>query len=370
MDGVSFDGSANVTHYDTCYTASDTAEKTVSVKGFVLETGARVTVNFLESNTAANPTLNVHNGSAYTGAKAIMYRGTSSVSDSSNYYRWQSGDIVDFIYDGTNWVMVGWQTYAYHAESATSSTYATCLSYSTTNLLTASDASTVTSSATIRPSSDGGSSLGNPSYKWGAVYANFIGSSIYPVSTAYINAMQGTASKATSDASGNIITSTYLKSITLVNSSGTDLTFSGRVGVQESGTYVVPNKWPVFLRLTKGSGTTTDIGLRSLLCSYLMGISNNNTSTSSSALSINGAVGCIAILQVYRNSPSDTIPRGRLVSSYRTVSVRGIEAIGESGYLEWSSNPEAVSGTWVAINHTTASSGSYNYCMVLAVRIY
>ena len=371
VDGVSFDGSANVTHYDTCYTASDTAEKTVSVTGFVLETGARVTVNFLESNTAANPTLNVHNGSAYTGAKAIMYRGTSSVSGSSDYYRWQAGDIVDFIYDGTNWVMVGWQTYAYHAESATSSTYATCLSYSTTNLLTASDASTVTSSATIRPSSDGGSSLGNPSYKWGAVYANFIGSSIYPVSTAYINAMQGTASKATSDASGNIITSTYLKSVTLVNSSGTNLTSSGTAGVNETGNYVMPNKWPVLLRLTKGSDTTTDIGLRSLLCSYLMGIPHNNTSISSSSpLGVSGAIGCLAILQVYRTSPSDTIPRGRLVSSYRTVSVRGIETAGESGYLEWSSHPASISGTWVAINHTTASSGSYNYCMVLAVRIH
>ena len=374
VDGVSFDGSANVTHYDTCYTASDTAEKTVSVPGFVLETGARVTVNFLESNTAANPTLNVHNGSAYTGAKAIMYRGNSSVSGSSDYYRWQAGDIVDFIYDGTNWVMVGWQTYAYYAESATSattSTYATCLSYSTTNLLTASDTSTVTSSATIRPSSNGGSSLGSPSYKWGIVYANFIGSSAYPVSTAYINAMQGTASRATSDDSGNIIKSTYLKSVTLVNSSGTDLTFSGRVGVQESGTYVVPNKWPVLLRLTKGSGTTTDIGLRSLLCSYLMGIPNNNISTSSNnSLGVSGAEGCLAILQVYRTSPNDTIQRGRLVSSYSTVSVRGIEASGESGYLEWSSNPASISGTWVAINHTTASSGSYNYCMVLAVRIY
>ena len=371
VDGVSFDGSANVTHYDTCYTDSGTAEKIVSVTGFVLEEGARVTVNFLESNTAANPTLNVHNGSAYTGAKAIMYRGTSSVSGSSDYYRWQAGDIVDFVYDGTNWVMVGWQTYAYHAESATSSTYATCLSYSTTNLLTASDASTVTSSATIRPSSNGGSSLGSPGYKWGTVYANFIGSSDYPVTKAYITDMQGTASKATSDASGNIIKSTYLKSVTLVNSSGTDLTFSGRVGVQESGTYVVPNKWPVFLRLTKGSETTTDIGLRSLLCSYLMGISNNDTSTSSSSpLDMSGAVGCLAILQVYRTSPSDTIPRGRLVRSSKGAYVRGIEASGESGYLKWSSNPATVSGTWVAINHTTASSSSCNYCMVLAVRIY
>ena len=374
VDGVSFDGSANVTHYCTCDTDSRTVEKIVSVTGFVLEEGARVTVNFLESNTAENPTLNVHNGRGYTGAKAIMYRGTSSVSGSSDYYRWQAGDIIDFIYDGTNWVMVGWQTYAHHAESATSastSTYATYLRYSTTNLLTASSTSTVTSAATINPSSDGGSSLGSPNYKWGGVYANFIGSSDYPVSTAYINAVQGTASNATSDGSGNIITSTYLKSVTLVNSSGTNLTSSGTVGVNETGTYVVPNKWPVCLRLIKGSGTTTDIGLRSLLCSYLMGISNTNTSTSSSsALPVNGAVGCIAILQVYRTSSSSTIPRGRLVSSYSTVSVRGIEASGESGYLEWSGNPATVTGTWVAINHTTASSGSYNYCMVLAVRIY
>lgn len=374
VDGVSFDGSANVTHYCTCYTDSGTVEKIVSVTGFVLEEGARVTVNFSESNTASNPTLNVHNGRGYTGAKAILYRGASSVSDSSDYYRWQAGDIIDFIYDGTNWVMVGWQTYAYYAESATSastSTYANYLRYSTTNLLTASDTSTVTSAATIIPSSNGGSSLGSTSSKWGCVYANLIGSPDHPISTAYINAMQGTASKATSDDSGNTITSTYLKSVTLVNSSGADLTFSGRVGVQESGTYVVPNKWPVFLRLTKGSNKYTDIGLRSLLCSYLMGISNNNTSTSSSnSLGVSGYVGCIAILQVYRTSPSDTIPRGHLVKSSSGAYVRGIETAGESGYLEWSSNSASVSGTWVAINHTTASSGSYNYCMVLAVRIY
>lgn len=373
VDGVSFDGSANVTHYCTCDTDSGTVEKIVSVTGFVLEEGARVTVKFLESNTAANPTLNVHSGNAYTGAKAIMYRGTSPVLGSSDYYRWQAGDIIDFIYDGTNWVMVGWQTYAYYAESATSastSTYATCLSYLTTNLLTASDTSTVTSSATIIPSSNGGSSLGSPSYKWGCVYANFIGSSYYPVSDAYIENMYGTASNATSDASGNTITSTYLKSVTLVNSSGTDLSDSGTVGVAESGPYVVPSKWPVLLRLTKGSDKFTDIGLRSLLCSYLMGIPRINTSTSSSDLPIDGAEGCLAILQVYRTSPSDTIPRGRLVSSYSTVSVRGIETAGESGYLEWSSHPASISGTWVAINHTTASSGSYNYCMVLAVRIW
>ena len=375
VDGVSFDGSANITHYCTCDTDSGTAEKIVSVTGFVLEEGARVTVNFSESNTAENPTLNVHNGSGYTGARAIMYRGTSSVSGSSDYYRWQAGDIIDFIYDGTNWVMVGWQTYAYHAESATSastSTYATCLRCSTTNLLTASNTSTVTSSATIRPSSNYVYSLGSYDYQWDRVYAKSVGTLAYPVSTAYITDMQGKASNATADASGNTITSTYLKSITLVNSSGTDLTSSGDTGVNETGTYVVPNNWPVFLRLTKGSDKFTDIGLRSLLCSYLMGIPRVNTSTSGSdALSISGAEGCLAILQVYRTSQSDTIPRGRLVKSYSEVSVRGIAASGGSGTLAWTSYKNAsISGTWVAINHTTASSDASNYCMVLAVRIW
>lgn len=185
VDGVSFDGSANITHYGTCYTASGTEDKTVTITGFVLETGARVTVKFLDSNTASNPTLNVDNGSGYTGAKAIMYRGTSSVSDSSNYYRWQSGDIIDFIYDGTNWVMVGWQTYAYYAESATSAsnatsashatsaTYATNLRYSSTNVLTATDSSTVTSVATIRPKTSGTESLGTSGYRWEGIYANY-----------------------------------------------------------------------------------------------------------------------------------------------------------------------------------------------------
>ena len=186
MDGVSFDGSANITHYGTCYTASDTAEKTVTVTGFVLETGARVTVKFLNSNTASNPTLNVDNGSGYTGAKAIMYHGTSSVSGSSDYYRWQAGDIIDFIYDGTNWVMVGWQTYAYYAESAksastavsasssNSATYANYLRYSATTLLAPVNTSTVKSSATIRPSSSNeGYSLGTTGYKWNYVYANY-----------------------------------------------------------------------------------------------------------------------------------------------------------------------------------------------------
>lgn len=173
IDGMSFNGTASITHYGTCSTTAVTVNKTVSLSGFNLVTGSRIAVKFSYSNTAANPTLNVNS----TGARAICYRGSNAVSDSS-YYRWQAGDIVEFIYDGTNWVIVGWQTYAYYsnsatsASSATSATYATNLRYSSTSVLSATGTSTVTSVATIRPETSGAVSLGTSSYKWDNVYAN------------------------------------------------------------------------------------------------------------------------------------------------------------------------------------------------------
>ena len=172
IDGMAFDGSAAITHYGTCSTAAATAAKVVTKSGFSLETGARIAVKFTYTNTASSPTLNVNS----TGAKAIVYRGTSAVSDSSSYYRWQAGDIVEFIYDGTNWVIVGWQTYAYNSYSATNATYATYatnLRYSSTSVLTATSTTSVTSAATISPSTSGGYSLGNSTYRWNYVYANY-----------------------------------------------------------------------------------------------------------------------------------------------------------------------------------------------------
>ena len=69
IDGVQFDGSANVHHYGSCSTAAGTAEKAVTLAGFTLATGARITVRFTVTNTAANPTLNVNS----TGAKPIQF---------------------------------------------------------------------------------------------------------------------------------------------------------------------------------------------------------------------------------------------------------------------------------------------------------
>lgn len=118
IDGVTFSNDSNITHYTTCSTGASTVAKEASLTGFTLVEGARVAIKFSATNSASNPTLNVNN----TGAKAIKYRGTSAVT-SSNWYRWQAGDIVDFIYDGTNWLMVGWQTYTTNASVASYTTY-------------------------------------------------------------------------------------------------------------------------------------------------------------------------------------------------------------------------------------------------------
>ena len=98
IDGVSFDGSANIVHFGVCNTAAATAAKTVALTGFVLAEGARVAVFFTNTNTANNLTLNVNN----TGAKAI--------SCMKGVYApvglWEANQVVEFIYYSNHWIML------------------------------------------------------------------------------------------------------------------------------------------------------------------------------------------------------------------------------------------------------------------------
>lgn len=98
INGVSFDGTSNITHYGTCSTAAATAAKTVALTSFALVTGAKVMIKFTVTNTASSPTLNVNS----TGAKSIMYRGAAITA---GYLA--SGRVYEFVYDGTNWELVG-----------------------------------------------------------------------------------------------------------------------------------------------------------------------------------------------------------------------------------------------------------------------
>ena len=89
--------------YATCSTAAATVAKVATIADgsstFTLEKGARICVKFTNANTVAAPTLNV--GS--TGAKAIYWYGAALAS--SQY--WQASAVVDFVYNGTQWELVG-----------------------------------------------------------------------------------------------------------------------------------------------------------------------------------------------------------------------------------------------------------------------
>jgi len=102
IDGVSFDGNGDISHYSVCSTSAATAAKTVGVDGFSLVTGARVEIKFLYGNTAANPTLNVNE----TGAiPLVVTAGSTSVAAASG--TWAAGELLTIVYDGANYVIEG-----------------------------------------------------------------------------------------------------------------------------------------------------------------------------------------------------------------------------------------------------------------------
>lgn len=100
QDGIT---GATINRFGNCPTEYTTAAKTVSITDgtFSLEKGARVIVKFRNiANTADNPTLNVAN----TGAKNIFHKGVKITTDKTKALL---AGICDFIYDGTNWHLIG-----------------------------------------------------------------------------------------------------------------------------------------------------------------------------------------------------------------------------------------------------------------------
>lgn len=85
--------------FGTCSVAGDKATKSVACTNFTaLEAGARVAVKFTYANRHSAPTLNVNS----TGAKTITWAGGTHLIDA-----WEAGSVIDFVYDGTNWCIVG-----------------------------------------------------------------------------------------------------------------------------------------------------------------------------------------------------------------------------------------------------------------------
>lgn len=98
--------------YAVCTTSGSTVAKTVSITNFKLVTGVRVFIKFTYAHdSTTKATLNVNN----TGAKSIRYKGYGvfkgyngggSNSDKQYPNTWEAGEIVEFIYDGTEWVSI------------------------------------------------------------------------------------------------------------------------------------------------------------------------------------------------------------------------------------------------------------------------
>ncbi len=85
--------------YGTCSTLASTAKKEVECAGFELYQGARIQVSFNYGNSASTPTLDVNN----TGEKNIYLINT--IIDSSNQLYWTANVKIDFVYNGTGWVL-------------------------------------------------------------------------------------------------------------------------------------------------------------------------------------------------------------------------------------------------------------------------
>lgn len=87
--------------YATCPTAASTAQKVVTTDtgDFSLSAGNMLRVLFTYSNTASAPTLKVDSSAATPYVRVV--------SDTAGaQYQWQAGEVVDFVYDGTYFMMV------------------------------------------------------------------------------------------------------------------------------------------------------------------------------------------------------------------------------------------------------------------------
>lgn len=102
-------------YFGVCETAAATQVKVVSCPGFELKTGSRIAVQFTYGNSASQPKLNV-NG---TGDKFICSTdGMSVIADI-----WRDKETVDFVYDGSWWIAIGYlyATTAYYGLTKLSS---------------------------------------------------------------------------------------------------------------------------------------------------------------------------------------------------------------------------------------------------------
>ena len=153
--------------YGYCQTAADTANKEVTLSPAVttLTSGMIILVGFRYGNTVASPKLTIDGGTTYKN----IYRNANVSAGSDDSLSWCDYEYVFLRYNGSQWVII---------------------SHNPTAL-----ASVGTSITNILPSSTNTYNLGSSSYKWNYLYARYVGSSSYPITSIYgrLNSLYGTA---------------------------------------------------------------------------------------------------------------------------------------------------------------------------------
>lgn len=251
IDGVSFNGTANITHYGTCSTAAGTAAKVVALTGFTLATGAKVAVKFTVTNTAGSPTLNVNS----TGAKAIYYRGAAI---SAGYLA--ANRVYEFVYDGTNYELIGDINTDTNTDTKVTNTLNT----------TAKAYVTGTTSATTN--------TGTQVFDTG-VYLDTTAGQL--TATTFKGALSGnasTATKATQDASGNVITTTYATKTELsgVSSLVGDTAVSDQIATAKNDCITGLSVSGKVITYTKGNGDTGTITTQDTNTTYSVATTSAN----------------------------------------------------------------------------------------------
>ena len=112
--------------YGTCSTAADTAAKVITISGntkWSLTSGSIIVIKFSATNTASNPTFNVNS----TGAKSIWYN-TALITTSNLGYAGTANRPMQFMYDGTQFIFIGWSydTNSTYSQASLGQGYGTC----------------------------------------------------------------------------------------------------------------------------------------------------------------------------------------------------------------------------------------------------
>lgn len=90
-------GNSGVIYYSECSADASDPDKIVSCPGFELFTGASIKIKFNKANTAEHPTLNIN----HSGSIPVTYTGIGK----DITMMWNSGEVIDLIFDGTQYLI-------------------------------------------------------------------------------------------------------------------------------------------------------------------------------------------------------------------------------------------------------------------------